>query len=469
MIGAARLLFLLPLLACAFPGRDASLSEKIEALVGSAGVGKGKVGILIHSTRAGRVVYARGEREPLLLASNTKLLTMAAALCRLGPDFKFRTVVGTAGGDLHVFGGGDPNISGRFHEGDPTAIFAEWTRRLVRAGVARVGNLVLHTGVFDGDRINPGWKGYDASRWWRAPFGPLSLNDNCVDLTVRPGKTGGPALLSVSPPTRFVTIRNRSRTVAGKSKFGFRRSNGGRAIEFWGEVSARHGKSTWYVPVEDPTAYFGTVLRETLQRGGVFVAGEIRESKKRLVDCPELEEKVVWESGLERTLQVCGRRSQNFYAEMILRVLGCRVGESGTLRGGLAATRGFLGKDVGVEHVSQADGSGLTRENRASASDLVRLLLYMHRHEHAELFRGALASNGASEGTLKKRMTSESLRGRVRAKTGHLSGVSTLSGYVDSLSGDTYVFSILVNGGSNTSADRLQDRICELLIRYRGD
>jgi D-alanyl-D-alanine carboxypeptidase/D-alanyl-D-alanine-endopeptidase (penicillin-binding protein 4) len=81
------------------------------------------VGVYVASARTGQAVFGSSERAPLLLASNTKLLTTSAALCRLGPDFKFRTSIGVLGGDVHVFAGGDPNISGRFHDDDPTAIF----------------------------------------------------------------------------------------------------------------------------------------------------------------------------------------------------------------------------------------------------------------------------------------------------------------------------------------------------------
>src|SRR5262245_52873797 len=94
---------------------DKSLHDQLDAACQGFKAKNAKLAVCVHSVKTGAVVFAQNEREPLMLASNTKLLTGAAALCRLGPEFKFRTSIGVAGGDVHVFAGGDPNVSGRFH------------------------------------------------------------------------------------------------------------------------------------------------------------------------------------------------------------------------------------------------------------------------------------------------------------------------------------------------------------------
>ncbi len=448
--------------------QDKPLREQVEAL--AQGLKEAKVGVLIYSTRAGQAVYGLNEREPFRLASNTKLLTTASALARLGPDFRFRTSVGTIGADLHVFGGGDPNLSGRFHEDDPVAIFRQWAAKLKAAGVARVENLVLHTGAFDGQHLNPGWKGYDLWWWWSAPFGALSLNDNCVDLRVEPGAEGEPLKVRISPETAYVTIVNQTRTSAKPQRpFGFTRAPGTNTITLRGELGAR---ASYSVAIHDPSAFFGAVLKETLAREGIEVAGRVEESEKPAEECPGYRELAFWESGLPATLAACNQPSQNFYAEMLLRTLGWKSKGKGTLENGLAAAREFLAGEAKLEELSQQDGSGLTRENRASPADLVKLLLHMRSHKDGKVFIDSLPSNGAAKGTLRNRMTAADVRGRVRAKTGHISGVSALSGYAESLGGDTWIFSILVNledGGPSGGADRLQDRICELLVRHKGE
>lgn len=447
--------------------QEASLPEAIDALVEDFKVRDARVSVAVHSTRTGRRIYERAADEPLRLASNTKLFTTAATLALLGPEFRFRTSVGLAGEDLHVLGGGDPNISGRFHDGDPLAVFRLWAGRLREAGVRRVRHLVLHTGIFEDRHLNPGWKEYDLWWWWSAPFGALSFNDNCVDLEIAPAAEDQPCRVTLSPPTAYVTIINQTRSTSRPRRpFGFTRAPGTNTITLRGDVA---GRAEYSVAIHDPTRYFGTVLRETLQASGIAVDGELRPTDAGLEDAPDFRELACWESDLPRTLAACNQPSQNFYAEMLLRTLGWKRRGKGTLENGLAAVREFLEGEVGLSGVSLQDGSGLTRDNRASASDLVRLLLYMRGHPHAREFIESLAANGAPAGTLRNRLTSPELRGRLRAKTGHLSGVSALSGYAQSLGGDVFVFSILVNTPEGTAgADRLQDRIAERLLRHRG-
>jgi D-alanyl-D-alanine carboxypeptidase/D-alanyl-D-alanine-endopeptidase (penicillin-binding protein 4) len=467
MPGFAALLAALALPAAA-PPQDASLGDRIDALV--RGLRGAKAGVLVRAVGAAQAVYASREQEPFQLASNTKLFTTAAALDRLGPDFRFRTSVGAAGGHLHVFGGGDPNISGRFHDDNPTAVFSQWAAKLKAAGVTRVENLVLHTGIFDEERVCPGWKSYDPWFWWAAPFGPLSLNDNCVDLTIEPGPEGEPCKVSLSPDTSGVTIVNRTRTTDKPARpFGFTRAAGTNTITLAGEVSSKARPGTWWVAIHDPTMYFGTVLKETLAREGVTVAGRIEESTAAPSEVEGFKELAVHESGLAATIAVCNRSSHNFYAEMILRTLAWKLRGKGTRENGLAVVQAFL-KEAGVEKASLADGSGLTRDNLASPEDVVKLLLFMRGHKHAKEFLESLPEGGMPGSTLRNRLKAGDLRGRVRAKTGHLAGVSTLSGFAESVGGETYAFSILVNaegGGIPAGADRLQDRICGLLARNK--
>jgi serine-type D-Ala-D-Ala carboxypeptidase/endopeptidase (penicillin-binding protein 4) len=452
-----RALALALLVALSGPQEKPSLRDQIEAVVLAARIKDGRAGILIHSARDAGAVYALHERDPLLLASNTKLLTTAAALVKLGPAFVFRTPVGLAGEDLHVAGAGDPNISGRFHDDDPTAVFKRWAARLKAAGVTTIRDVVLHTGAFDGPSLNPGWKDYDPWWWWTAPFGPLSLNDNCVDLAVEPAADGEPLRVTLSPDTGYVKIVNATKSSKKPLKpFGFTRRPGTNTITLSGELGA---KGSYSVAIQEPTLYFGTVLLETLARAGVSCTGKLVDTRDPI---PEGWKEIdAAEHPLPDTLAACNQPSQNFYAEMILRVLGSKAKGAGTLEAGLEAVREFLEKDVKADSVTQVDGSGLTRENKGSPADLVKLLLYMKEHK---AFLDSLPVNGAEKGTLRRRMLAPDVRGRVHAKTGHLSGVTALSGYVDAKSGDTFTFSILVNAADG--GDALQNRLCEILARH---
>jgi len=448
-----------------------TLADRLDAAVAGLKMKSASVGVFVASARTGQAVYGTSERAPLLLASNTKVLTTSAALVRLGPDFKFRTSIGVLGGDLHVFGGGDPNISGRFHDDDPTAIFRDWAARLRSAGVTRAGRLVLHTGIFDDVHLHPGWKGYDLATWWAAPFGALSFNDNCVDLRVAPAAEGQPCKVWLTPDTSFVTLLNQTRSSArsGRNTFGFSRAPGTNQVTLRGEVGGRG--SSW-VAVGDPTMYFGTVLKETLAAAGIEIAGGLEESAQLLEDAKGYRELAFLESDLGSTVSTCNQGSQNFYAEMIFRTLGWKMKGKGTTETAAEAVRDFLTKDVGLEDFDQVDGSGLSRDNRMSAAEMVKLLLYMRKHPAGRAFIESLPVSGDKRGTLRHRMTSPELRGRVRAKTGHVGGVSSLSGYIEASGGETYVFSVLVNAGDQAKmglADQMEDRICEILARTTGE
>jgi serine-type D-Ala-D-Ala carboxypeptidase/endopeptidase (penicillin-binding protein 4) len=458
------------LLAAGPTPQEKPLRDQIDALVSGLKIKGAKVGVVVYSVKANRAVFGVNERELFQLASNTKLLTTSAALSRLGPDFKFRTSVGILGGDLHVFAGGDPNLSGRFHDDDPTAIFRDWGAKIKAAGVAKAGKLVLHTGIFDDVHLHPGWKNYEQWNWWAAPFGALSLNDNCIDVRLSPAAEGQPCKVVLTPDTNYVTIVNQTRSAAKaqRSTYGFSRPAQSNTITIRGEVA---GRTVNWVTVHDPALYFGTVLKETLAQGGIEI-GAIEESAQPLEEARGYRELAAWESDLPATLAACNQPSQNFYAEMILRTLGWKMKGKGTTELSIEAVREFLTKEAGLEDFSQVDGSGLTRENRASPAEMVKLLLYMRLQKHAKVFLDSLPTNGDRKGTLKNRMLAPDLKGRVRAKTGHIGGVSSLSGYIESAGGDTYVFSILANAGEQVKmglVDQMQDRICELLARAKGE
>ncbi|HLY12116.1 MAG TPA: D-alanyl-D-alanine carboxypeptidase/D-alanyl-D-alanine-endopeptidase [Planctomycetota bacterium] len=449
-----------------------TLGDRLDAAVQSLRLKNASVGVYVVSARTGLAVYGSSERAPFLLASNTKVLTTSAALCRLGPDFKFRTSIGVLGGDLHVFGGGDPNISGRFHDDDPTAIFREWAAKLKAAGVTKANRLVLHTGIFDDVHLHPAWKGYDLGTWWAAPFGALSLNDNCVDLRVGPAGEGQPCKVSMAPDTSLLTVVNQTRSSAksGRTTFGVTRAAGTNTITLRGEVGGRG--STW-VAISDPTMFFGTVLQETLGAAGIPVAGGLEESAQLIEDAKGFKELAFFESDLASTVATCNQGSQNFYAEMIFRTLGWKLKGKGTTEASILAVKEFLTKDVGLEDFDQIDGSGLSRDNRMSAAEMVKLLVFMRQQPAGPAFLESLPVNGDKRGTLKHRMLSPDLRNRIRAKTGHVGGVSSLSGYIDAANGDTYVFSILVNASGDQTkmglADQMEDRICEILARTTGE
>jgi D-alanyl-D-alanine carboxypeptidase/D-alanyl-D-alanine-endopeptidase (penicillin-binding protein 4) len=444
------------------------LGTRIDALAGD--LKEAKIGLVARSTQAGRALVSREAKEALILASNTKLLTTSCALAKLGPDFTFVTTAGLEGAELHVFGGGDPNLSGRTFKEDPTALFQDWARKLRAEGVGKLDAIVLHPALFDRQYLHPDWikQKYDQDAWWCAPVGALSLNDNCVDILYEAGAAeGDPVAITIRPDTKYVKLVNESRTAKSpdpRKPFGLVRKDGTNEILARGELALGTKRRTTWIAIQDPTAYFGAVLKETLERAGLAV-GAVKESDTLLDAHPKLKVVATYESDLASTIRVCNTVSQNFYAEMICKTLGVKFKGKGTAEAGAAVVVEWL-TSVGVE-ATLADGCGLSRSNRCTAEGLVTLLTWWQKHRHFKVWRDSLAVSGTEPGTLRRRMTS--IKGKVQAKTGHINGVACLSGYLDTDGGDTIVFSILVNEAQAAPADRFQDRVCEMLVKLKGD
>jgi D-alanyl-D-alanine carboxypeptidase/D-alanyl-D-alanine-endopeptidase (penicillin-binding protein 4) len=457
------------LLAVALIGlcQEPRLADRLETAVARSGLSGGRLGILIYSTDGEAPLCDRDAKKVFRLASNTKLLTTACAIAKLGPGYRFRTTLAwDESGDLHVFGAGDPLIGGRLYGDDPTRLFRDAAARLKEAGQsAFAGRLVLHPGIFDSVPLNPAWidARYDQDAWWCAPVGGLSFNDNCIDLVYEAGPGAGDAVkITCRPETRYVPIDNRAQTVRTRPRdFGFVRKDGTNLVIANGELQVGTKPRTAWVAIQDPARYFGTVFKETLEREGIAIAGDIVIDASLRLETKHAE-LLLAEHTLEEAVKACNTVSQNLYAEMLLKLLGFRFRETGSTAAGIDVVQEFLRSEVGVNDVELVDGSGLARDNKASPESMVALLRFMKKHRHGKAFVESLAIGGVS-GTLSGRM--ESTGGRVRAKTGSISGVSSLSGYVEDAHGRQYVFSILANGWQKGSPRELQDTLVELLAK----
>ena len=452
------------------PKRTA-LQRGIDAILTDPALKGARIGCRVLEGDTGRVLYSFHATEPLVPASNMKLATTAAALELLGPDYRLVTRLGLVGKDLVVIGAGDPNISGRFFGGRITAVFEAWAEQLKAREITVVeGDLVGDDTLFDRQYCHPTWPAEQLSYWYCAPVGALSLNDNCADVWVRPGeKVGRPAVVGLAPPGDHLAVVNRAVTVGGKERSGLdvRRLGSRAAVVISGRVPLGAAPVRRYVAVHDPGMFFLESLEEVLSQRGIRVTGTCRLAEgptdakafKPLAECT---------STLASAVEVANTRSQNFYAESLLKLVGARAGGApGTFAKGAAAVEAFLARaGVGRANYVSADGSGLSRRNRLSALALTTLLRYMAGRPTGTVYRRSLATSGV-DGGLRRRMAEEPFRGRVHAKTGTLTGVSALSGYLDTLDGRTLVFSILINSHrcSAAKARAIQDDVCRTLVR----
>ena len=476
------LLCLLPLCAGLLPAlagaQTAEFKSAVNAQVAAAKRIAPELGVHIVELQSGDAVYAYRHDVQRIIASNTKLFTTAAALDRLGPGFFFETEIlwrgeivdGVLHGDMAVIGGGDPNLSGRFYQGDSLGAFRPWAAAFRDLGVQRIdGDIHLVPGIFDEQWVHPDWPRDQLTRWYEAPVAGLSFNDNCVLVKVDAGqRSGSAAHVETVPPLPIFEITNNARTV-GRSKDQWlsidrREGEGNDLFAVRGGIYLRSESYDKWVTVSDPVAYFGAAMRQAFEEEGVAIRGTVQ--RPEALNDGGWRRLLMHHGDLLSTLEVINKRSQNFYAESVLKVLGAKLCGAGSWEGGLAVVREFLA-EVGIAEGTyrMADGSGMSRNNRFQPQQLTRLLRFMFFHPWGDEYVRTLPYSGEADLKWERRLSTAPYKGNVLAKTGYLSGVSTLSGFAKGRSGKLYAFSILLNSIQGPQqAKKAQDRIVQALI-----
>ncbi len=472
------------------------LRARIREIIERPEFAASRVAVKVASLDTGRVLFEQDSRKWMQPASNMKLYTVAAALDRLTPDYRFVTSVyaparpdasGTVRGDLVVYGRGDPTFAVRFNpEGNTDYSFAidALAADVYAAGVRRVeGDLVGDESYFSGSPIPSGWEWDDLQWYYGAEVSALTVNDNSVDLSVKPGASvGAPARITLGPSTPLVTIIDRTTTSErGTTRdLSVTRALGQNTVEIRGRLPIDDRGYTASLAVSRPAMVFASMLRASLERRGVVFTGQTRT-----VDAQGRAEKPLPVSSL---VEIAARKSpplsviaaqtlkpsQNLYAELLLRTLG-KLSNAADPKlssedAGTAAVRNFL-TQAGIDPsgLVMNDGSGLARSDLVTADTTLQLLVYMNRHRFGSDFRLALPVAGV-DGTLRNRMKGTPAQGNVRAKTGTLGTATSLSGYVFSAAGERLAFSLMINNPPRDANPRTNftDAVAVLLASFAG-
>ncbi len=447
--------------AIAPPASD-DLAARLDAIFNDARFARATWGVRIESLADGRVVYTRNSEKLVVPASNMKLLTMAAAASQLGWDFQFETrleavgevVNGTLHGDLIVVGGGDPSI-GALDFG-PSPVFAEWADALRQAGIRRIaGRLIGDASLFfDNTPIGPGWAWDYLNDGYAAPSSALSYNENVAVIRVWPTPaTPLNARLEVSPAGHGLSVGNDMTTgpAGGENRLEVRRGLNATDMRVWGTIASdRTTPLVRTTSVVNPTQFFVDAFKAALADEGIPVP--IALDGAALEDGPRHGERLVLAVHRSQPLSSLGayflKSSQNFYGEMILKTLGLRTrdGRRGSTEAGRLVARDTLtALGVPADAYVMYDGSGLSRYNYVSSDAIVTLLKAVWNDTTLRGPFMAALPVGGQDGTLGSRMRNTPLAGRVQAKTGTISNVRSLSGFVDAPTGERYVFSIIAN------------------------
>lgn len=457
------------LLAAALPAaaadKPAPLARRIDAVLDRPALAAAFWGVEVRSVRTGRVLYARNADKNFKPASTLKVVTTAAALDAFGPDARFKTTVETAGrldalgrivGDVYLVGGGDPDLSGRFHQGRAIAPFEQLAAQLEAAGVRRIEGRVLgHEGLFAGERKGEDWAWGDLVWCYGAEVSALALNDNCVDLTVAPGEREGDAVvIGASPSSSYYRIESSATTSprGAPGQLRVERDLGGNVIRLSGTHSI--GQRPWQgsVALEDPARFAATVFREVLAGKGIVVTGDA-DTLSAPLPATRRVLATLESAPVSELIATINKTSQNLHTEMLLRLLGAKRDGVGTQESGRAAVEDFLHR-IGVRPDSWQlqDASGLSRSDLVSPHEMVTLLVAMDGHPHAAAFRASLPVAGV-DGTLDSRMKGTAAEGRVQAKTGTIRNVNALAGYAAAASGERLAFYAVINHHTTEGSD----------------
>ena len=448
--------------------------------------------VKVMSLDTGRTLYEENADKLMSPASNMKLYTLAAALNYLSPDFRFKTSAyasqrpdstGRLRGALIIYGRGDPSFSASFNDGDYRKAIDEMSDRIKAAGVRIVdGDMIGDEGYFTGQRLAPGWAWEDTQWYYGVEVSALSIGDNAIAISLKPGPHPGDAVqLKVEPETPLIRVLNHVVTTARSSRRDLRinRRVGENLIEISGTMPEDDPGYSDSISLSHSALLFATLMRSSLERRGIKVLGRTRaiDASNRAGVSSNVSSMFEIASRDSPPLGVIAARtlkpSQNLYAELILRALGQRVNDARgftSAEAGLHVIKQFLREaHIDAERPVLLDGSGLSRGVLLTTDGIVQLLVYMSHHRYWQVFRDALPLAGV-DGTLRNRFKGTAAAGNARAKTGAIGATVSLSGYVNSAVGERLAFSLIINNtplNADARAD-FTDAVTVLLASFEG-
>jgi serine-type D-Ala-D-Ala carboxypeptidase/endopeptidase (penicillin-binding protein 4) len=437
----------------------AQLAANIDGVVNRTVFSRVRWGILVQNLASGQTLYSRDAQKYFTPASNTKLLTTAAALQQLGVNFRFRTSIYQQGnGVFRVVGRGDPSIK--------DAQLRELGRQLKAKGITNIKKLIADDSYVVDDVVQPSWQWEDIQSDYGASVGSFMVNENVFNIRLVPQSVGKPLQVSWVEPNEAGVWRifNLSTTAANNqaTDLGVSRDLSGNVLKVQGKLAANADPFKVTLPVVDPNYFFLRRLRVALAAEGVSLGETVVET----AGTAQQEVAAIQSPPLSELVAETNINSNNLYAQSLLNALAIkqtRKPQQTTSGLGLEILKTTL-TQMGVNQTGYfiVDGSGLSRKNLISPEALVQTLRGMAKSPSISVYRASLPIAGKT-GTLKYRLRGTSAEGIVLAKTGTVGGVVSLSGYVNTPNYEQLVFSIIVNQ-TEQPASVLRQAVDEMVV-----
>ena len=421
---------------------EAGLTEQIDGIINQPSQKKVQYSIVIVKADSGEVVYSHNAEEAMVPASNMKIITSAAALKYLGPDYEFKTKVGLCGDTLVIKGGGDPLLGDKVtdakYQREPEWIFKDIAATLKQNNITAIKDIIVDGSIFDDERVHPNWPKKELNQWYACEVSGLNFNDNCIAVTVK--NIDGKVTVGIEPETGFIKITNEVTPIQqGKSAVGAYRNQKPNKISIKGKCEKQEGP--FDVAIEKPAEFFGFLLRENLAGAGIKADGQIVE-KQEPGDC-DFKKITEYSTPISDCLARCNKNSLGLAAEVLFKTIAAKATPDGK-NGGWAAGRELISGymlELGIERGEFYidDGSGLSRGNKLSANAITKVLLDVYKSKNWEVYKNSLATGGI-DGTIGKYFKEEKYKGKVFGKTGYIGGVTSFSGICSGKRGGIYIF-----------------------------
>jgi D-alanyl-D-alanine carboxypeptidase/D-alanyl-D-alanine-endopeptidase (penicillin-binding protein 4) len=431
---------------------SAELAARIDSIINQSSQKKVKYSIAIVKADTGEMAYSHNANEAMLPASNMKIITSAAALKYLGPDYEFKTEVGLCGDTLVIKGGGDPLLGDAAtdakYQREPGWVFKDIAEKLKQEGKTAIKDIIVDGSIFDDERVNPNWPREQLNQWYACEVSGLNYNDNCIAITVK--NTDGSITVSTEPETGFVKITNEVKPIQkGNGGAGAYRNRKPNSITLKGKCKKQQG---FDYAIENPAEFFGVLLREHLAEAGIETNGQILEEP---VNC-NYRKIAEYSTPITDCLARCNKNSLGLAAEALLKTIAAKNGKNGSwAEGRELISRYMLELGIEQEEFYIDDGSGLSRENRLSADAITKVLLDVYKGRNWDLYKNSLMIGGI-EGTIGKPFKDENYKGKIFGKTGYIAGVKSFSGICSGNEGE-YIFSILANNAKGKTREAIND------------
>ncbi|WP_242517773.1 D-alanyl-D-alanine carboxypeptidase/D-alanyl-D-alanine-endopeptidase [Halobacillus sp. GSS1] len=458
---------------------ETALKEKIDHVLENEVLHGAVAGVSIRHAESGEVVYEKNAHLRLTPASNTKLFTGAAALETLGPEYTFTTEMWTDGeiedgrlkGNLYLKGKGDPTLM----EKDLRAMVSFLREKGVRE---ITGDVLVDDTWYDNIRLSHGIQWSEESEYYAAQVSALTLSPDddydagTVLITVSPAnKEGKPATVKVTPDNEYVKIVNRTKTGNTKKEEELKveREHGTNTIIIEGAMEIDDPVSKSWIAVFEPTGLVHELFHNSLVKEGIRVKG----SSTKIAETPEHATRLYEHASmpLKELFLPFMKLSNNGHAEALVKEMGRVVHDEGSWEKGMDVVEAEMRRlGVNMDTVQLNDGSGMSATNFIPAHEISQLLFQVQQREWFPAFRQSLPVAGNEErfvgGTLRERMQDTGAEGNVRAKTGTLTGVSSLSGYVTTKDGEPLIFAMVFNHFLSEDVDEIEDQLAVILSEH---